>query len=116
METILLDPTTIAKLCYGYATNPLTGEKRLVRYADGNIESEYSLGDYYINLVESLQDNDRRALVTLTNEKGVFNDSIHALCEFTPWGTETWRQLDEKEFSAAYDYYTKSEVEVFKRR
>lgn len=116
MDTILLDPITIAKLCYGYATNAFNHEERLVRYADDNIELEYSLGNYYINLVESMQDNDRRALITIANEKGGPTDSIHALCEFTPWGTEIWRELDEGEFSAAYDYYTKSEVIAFKKR
>ena len=109
METILLDPITIAKLCYGYATNALNHENRLVRYADDTLETEYSLGDHYINLVDSLQNDERRSLITITNEKGGLND-------ITPWGTEAWRQLDEREFSTAYDYYTKSEVVTFKRR
>lgn len=116
MNTILLDPITIAKLCYGYANNAINNEERLVRYADGNMELEYSLGDYYINLVESMQDNDNRSLITITNENGGPTDSIHALYELTPWGTEIWRELDESEFSAAYDYYTKSEVIAFKKR
>lgn len=116
METILLDAITIAKLCYGYATNALNHEERLVRYADDTLETEYSLGNYYINLVESLQNDERRSLITIANEKGGLNDSIHVLYEITPWGTEAWRQLDEREFSAAYDYYTKSEVVAFKKR
>ena len=116
MDTILLDAITIAKLCYGYATNALNHEERLARYADGYIiETEHSLGDYYINLIESLQNDERRSLITITNEKGGLNDSIHVLYEITPWGTEAWRQLDEREFSTAYDYYTKGEVEIFKR-
>jgi len=115
METILLDPITIAKLCYGYATNTFNHEEKLIRYADDTLEIEYSLGDHYINLIEPLND-ERRSLITITNEKGGRNDSIHVLYEITPWGTETWRQLDEREFSAAYDHYTKSEVVAIKRR
>ena len=110
METILLDPITIAKLCYNYAISTINNEERLVRYADGNIELEYSLGDYHINLVESMQDNDNRSLITLTNENGGSTDSIHVLYEITPWGAKTWRQMNEAEFGTAYDYYTKSEV------
>lgn len=116
METILLDAISLAKLCYGYATNAMNHEKRLVRYADDNIELEYSLGDYYINLIESMQDNNRCSLITLTNENGSLNDSIHVIRNITPWGTETWRQMSEAEFGTAYDYYTKSEVVAFKKR